>query len=84
MDPPHGGSVVVCVYLLNCTVCESVFIIKHMTAQLGTIKLIFQRYSNGSTLWDIMRIGNRLSIDTRDVPIDMADRDRRFFIDRFE
>ena len=45
-----------------------------MTAQPGPIKLIFQRYSNGSILWAIMRIGDRLSIDTRDVPIDMVDR----------
>ena len=34
-------------------VCVCVFIKLHITAQPGPVKLIFQYYSNGSTLWGI-------------------------------
>ena len=40
MDPPYGGCVCVCV-----------FIKLHITAQPGPVTLIFQCYSNGSSLW---------------------------------
>ena len=36
-----------------CDVCVCVFIKLHITAQPGPVKLIFQRYSNGSALWGI-------------------------------
>lgn len=55
------------------------------------IKIYSNRERRQCRKWDhvkltgtVMRIGNLLSIDFGDDPVDMADRDRQFSADRFE